>query len=255
LKAKDKANVKEPTNNIKGRVLTLVSALQNVVQLINEFSTHTLATVVMEAEKADAEIDSFVNMGSVTALYKLITADVDELGLDDASRRAIEDASSDMRYAQNIPIIGPDIARKLYKGNGKSRKYSIAFSKLLALRPVEAVNPDRTDVADDSGGDVPAPALEPVKPKKEPKAPDNSTPEAPVSVTPRIDDSLLSRVHEIKIPGGKAKKKVMDVLAGLINGDELSAELISYIVDKVTNTPELAPVKDDILALANSKSV
>lgn len=68
------------------------------------------------------------------------------------------------------------------------------------------------------------------------------------SLTARAE-SLMARVLDCNIPGPRAKRKVIDIVKALVDGEKVADDDRSYLKDKVDSCKELAPVKLELQTL------
>lgn len=274
---------KENASTLTGRVLNVVDALKHLVSLLDNFSTQILATVVAGAEQADAEIESFVALGNLGALYRQIISEINMLGLDEVTRSTVNANVTDISEGRNVDLLGAHVARALYRGNVRSRKYAIAFSKLmLQLPPVkELPTPVRIDDVSVVG---PAPAgvevlpseaveAKPIKGKvgRPAKAKDTVPVESeavvvepviapvdpvPVAVTPLppavAESSVVSEVKAIKFASGRLKGRLVEIITLLAAGKKVPDADRDYVKEKAAILPELVPLKKQLITLATA---
>jgi len=241
----DKLEDKPSLKTLTGRTLMLIDTLQATVRALNEFSTRVMATLVIGAEQADAEIEALVGLGSIGALYTQLLGELDTFQIEDCCKQEIIKAERICKQT-DLGNVGICVARDLFRGNARSRRYAIALNRLLVARaerqpavpvptPPEApVARARTAAGSGKGS---TPVTTPIKENR---------------VSHSTADSVLSRLQAIKMAGRRTKGALTLIVTELEGKQPVTDKQRKYLVECANKIVALAPLKTELVRLAQA---
>jgi|688.fasta_scaffold189234_2 hypothetical protein len=248
---KDKLEEQPSLKTLTGRTLMLVDTLQATVKALNEFSTRVMATLVLGAEQADSEIEALVDLGSIGKLYTQLLEELDTLQLEECCKQEVITAASHMCKIPDPGSVGTGVARALFRGNPRSRRYAVALNRLLV-----AAHDRQLPNAEPAPAKAQAPAAAPAVPAKasvpaaKPAAPVSKAAGADKASTPKA--SVLARLKEIKMAGRRTKGALTLIVTDLEDKKPVTDKQRKYLTECASKMVELAPLKTELVRLAQA---
>jgi len=248
---KDKLEEQPSLKTLTGRTLMLVDTLQATAKALSEFSTRVMATLVLGAEQADSEIEALVGLGSIGKLYTQLLEELDTLQLDACCKQEVITAAAHMCKIPDPGSVGTGVARSLFRGNPRSRRYAVALNRLLV-----AAHDRQLPTAEPAPAKAPAPAA-PAAPAKAPvpAAKPAAKPVDPASGADKAStpkDSVLARLKEIKMAGRRTKGALTLIVTDLEDKKPVTDKQRKYLTECASKMVELAPLKTELVRLAQA---